>query len=268
MNSWQATALNTAPDSENQIHSDELAKEYGFKGGLVPGVTVSAYLLHPVIESFGEAWLADGYANCKVTSPLYDGETFTVSSEILKEGCHNTFLKNQEGRIIANAESKLIKNKHPEPKYRGDPLVQENFKAPKASFAIWDELKKEGCRAFEFHWGGKDPLIYLSDEGLLPVILQPKGGGFANLCFLLGCSNWILAGNAFMNPWVHLQTKSQNYKPVPFNTSLIAEMSVEDFYEKKGHEFIEVEVNLFESKSKSCVMSINLLAIFKLRNNE
>ena len=35
MNSWQATALNTAPDSENQIHSDELAKEYGFKGGLV-----------------------------------------------------------------------------------------------------------------------------------------------------------------------------------------------------------------------------------------
>ena len=51
MNSWQATALNTAPDSENQIHSDELAKEYGFKGGLVPGVTVSAYLLHPVIES-------------------------------------------------------------------------------------------------------------------------------------------------------------------------------------------------------------------------
>ena len=36
---------------ENQIHSDELAKEYGFKGGL-SRVTVSAYLLHPVIESF------------------------------------------------------------------------------------------------------------------------------------------------------------------------------------------------------------------------
>ena len=38
MKSWQATALNTAPDSENEIHSDKLAKEYGFKGGLVPGV--------------------------------------------------------------------------------------------------------------------------------------------------------------------------------------------------------------------------------------
>ena len=26
-------------------------------------------------------------------------------------------------------------------------------------------------------------------------------GGFSNLCFLLGCSNWSLSGNADMNPW-------------------------------------------------------------------
>ena len=71
-----------------------------------------------------------------------------------------------------------------------------------------------------------------------------------------------------MNPWVHLQTKSQNYKPVSLGTTLIAEMSVKDFYEKKGHEFIEVNVNLFENKSLQCCMSINLLAIFKLRNNK
>ena len=91
--------------------------------------------------------------------------------------------------------------------------------------------------------------------------------GYAHLCFLLGCSNWILAGNAFMNPWVHLQTKSQNYRPVAMNTSLIAEMSVQDFYEKKGHEFIDVNVNLFVDKSLLCCMSINLIAIFKLRTS-
>ena len=53
MNTWSATALNTAPDSENRIHSDELAKEYGFEGGLVPGVTISAYLVHPLVERWG-----------------------------------------------------------------------------------------------------------------------------------------------------------------------------------------------------------------------
>ena len=101
----------------------------------------------------------------------------------------------------------------------------------------------------------------------MPEILQPNKGGKANLRFLLGCSNWILAGNSYMNPWVHLQTKSQNFGSVSMNTTLIAEMSVEDFYEKKGHEFIDVKVNLFEDHSKLCVMSINLLAIFKLRSN-
>jgi hypothetical protein len=265
MNPWKAYALNTAPDSENQIHSDDLAKRYGFKGGLVPGVTVSAYLLHPVIESSGMAWLEKGYANCKITSPLYDGENFEVISEILREGQTNTFLKNEDGKIIANAESKILENIPSKPKYRGDLLIQEEFKAPIASFAEWKKLKKEGCKAFKFHWGGDNPLIYLSDEKKLPLILQPSKSGHANLSFLLGCANWILAGNAFMNPWVHLETKSQNYKAVSIETTLIAEMSVIDFYEKKGHEFIEVEVNLFEEKSKQCCMSINQLAIFKLR---
>ena len=269
MINWQATALNTAPDSENQIHSDELAKEYGFKGGLVPGVTVSAYLLHPVIESSGIAWLERGYANCKITSPLYDGETFDVLSEVFQEGRINTFLQNQDGKIVANAETKILeKPLSKEPKYKGDLLVQDDYQTPIASLKVWEQLKKEGCKAFKFHWGGKNPLIYLSNEKLLPEILQPKKGGYANLCFLLGCSNWILAGNAFMNPWIHLQTKSQNFRPVSFETTLVAEMSVKDFYEKKEHEFIEVDVNLFDDKSKECCMSINLLAIFKLRDGE
>jgi len=70
-----------------------------------------------------------------------------------------------------------------------------------------------------------------------------------------------------MNPWVHLQTISQNYKAVPLGTSLIAEMEINNIYEKKGHEFIDVFVNLFDEKDESCVMSINLIAIYKLRGS-
>ena len=54
MNTWSATALNTAPDSENRIHSDELAQEYGFEGGLVPGFTISDYLVHTLVELFSK----------------------------------------------------------------------------------------------------------------------------------------------------------------------------------------------------------------------
>ena len=116
----------------------------------------------------------------------------------------------------------------------------------------------------DFSWACSD-IKNLKDENLLPTLLQPKDGGFSNLCFLLGCSNWILAGNAYMNPWVHLQTISQNFRAVPLGASLIAEMEINNIYEKKGHEFIDVFVNLFDEKDESCVMSINLIAIYKLR---
>ena len=82
MSTWSATALNTAPDSENRIHGDELAMEYGFEGGLVPGVTISAYLVHPLIQLWGQDWLERGFADCRITSPLYDNENFSVETNI------------------------------------------------------------------------------------------------------------------------------------------------------------------------------------------
>ena len=83
------------------------------------------------------------------------------------------------------------------------------------------------------------------------------------------CSNWVLAGNAFMNPWVHLQTVSQNYRAVNLNSTLIAQMEINKIFEKKGHEFIDVVVGLFDRilVDEACVMTINLTAIYKLRGS-
>ena len=70
-----------------------------------------------------------------------------------------------------------------------------------------------------------------------------------------------------MNPWVHLQTISQNYRAVNLNSTLIAQMEINKIYEKKGHEFIDVYVNLFDKQDEVCVMTINLIAIYKLRGS-
>jgi hypothetical protein len=178
-----------------------------------------------------------------------------------------TTLIKSNGIISANAEVALMQELPIKPIPRQDTLVDFDYKAPKASKEIWEKLKSEGCYAFKFLWSDNDPLIYLKKETNLPSLLQPKGEGYSNLCFLLGCSNWILAGNAYMNPWVHLQTISQNYRAVEMNSSLIAEMEINKIYEKRGHEFIDVFVNLFDESDKSCVMSINLIAIYKLRGS-
>src|SRR5262245_46169653 len=47
------TAFNTATASTNKIHDDDVARQYGFHGGLVPGVDVYAYLTHLPVRAWG-----------------------------------------------------------------------------------------------------------------------------------------------------------------------------------------------------------------------
>ena len=264
---WSEKAFNTAPNSENQIHREDMAKEFGFKGGLVPGVTVSAYLLHPIIEKWGLDWLEKGWAKCKITSPLYDKENFSVHLNEISENKILSNLKNSNQVVTANAEASLLEDIPDAPKIRNDKIAIKNFQGPRASKNVWMKLKKDGCMAFEYFWGGKDPLIYLRDQNNLPDLLNPSKKGFSNLSFLLGCSNWALARSAYMNPWIHLQTISQNYQALSLNSSVIAEIQVNEVFEKKGHEFVDVDVNLFKQEDKSCIMTINLLSIYKVRGS-
>src|SRR5439155_1383566 len=57
---YRVKARNTPENSENQIHDDVVARRYGFRGGLVPGMIVYAYLTHPLVAAFGAAWLERG----------------------------------------------------------------------------------------------------------------------------------------------------------------------------------------------------------------
>jgi len=52
---YRVRAHNAATESENKIHHDDVAQRHGFRGGLVPGVTVYAYMTHPVVALFGRA---------------------------------------------------------------------------------------------------------------------------------------------------------------------------------------------------------------------
>ena len=50
------TALNDASESENRMHSDEVAARYGFSGALVSGVNVFGYMTQPLVATQGPDW--------------------------------------------------------------------------------------------------------------------------------------------------------------------------------------------------------------------
>ena len=72
-------AVNTAADSENKIHNDAIAAEYGFRGGLVPGVTVYGYMATAAVELFGPEWLDRGAMDVRFLKPVYEGDEVIVT---------------------------------------------------------------------------------------------------------------------------------------------------------------------------------------------
>ena len=57
---YSLEAYNTAINSENKMHDDTVAKQFGFTGGLVPGVDVYAYMSHVPLQVWGRAFLERG----------------------------------------------------------------------------------------------------------------------------------------------------------------------------------------------------------------
>ena len=62
---YHVSAYNTAKASENKIHDDATAKRFGFRGGLVGGVHVYAYMTHLPVQRWGRAWLERGTGDCR-----------------------------------------------------------------------------------------------------------------------------------------------------------------------------------------------------------
>jgi acyl dehydratase len=79
-------AVNTAADSENKIHHDAVAAGYGFRGGLVPGVTVYGYMAAATMEHFGQEWLDCGAMDVRFLKPVYEDDELIVTVEAEADG--------------------------------------------------------------------------------------------------------------------------------------------------------------------------------------
>ena len=228
---WKGTAFNQVPHSKNEIHGDKVAKHFGFKGGLVPGVTVSAYLLHPAAVSYGMDFLERGFAHVRVNSPLYDEQAFEIHIE--NQIGHQTRTQEQEqgdrgySAVLvpngeapcATAETHVAGTKAAPPVRREDEFGDQNAASVPATRENMEALRESGCKAFTYRWNADHEMsTYLRERSEMAAPYSMEE--YANPSFVLGISNWVLAANAYMNPWVHMETKSQNYAPIPQGTKV------------------------------------------------
>ena len=263
--SFAATAYNQVPQSENEIHGDDVAQHFGFRGGLVPGVTVSAYLFHPAAVAWGLDWLSRGKGKAVVGRPLYDSMNFEVEPEAEGETAYGATLIDAEGTAIAEAHAELPDAAPTPPRLRGDERASRGMERPRVSREVLERLRETGMRAAPSRFGeGSEITTYLRDPEEMAEVYRPSGGHYANPAFLLGVTNWALAANVYLPAWLHLQTEHQSFAPVPWGSELITELAVADLFEKRGHEFVDIELATFFSDGAP-VSQTRLRAIYQLR---
>jgi hypothetical protein len=264
--SYTGTAFNEVHDSENRIHGDEVASQFGFEGALVPGVIVSAYLAHPAVAAWGLDYVARGAARVVVEKPVYDGREFTVTVSAEGEHAYDAVLADASGSTRARARCWLPESLPEPPRRRGDRLLSRGDERPRGTPETMRRLREQGLGALPVRWDGRAELTrYFRDASLLPPPLSEEGSHCAHLGFVLGLTNWALGGNVRISPWLHLQTESQCFEAIAFGTDLVVESAIVDLFEKKGHHFCDVDVAAFRREDDVAVMQARLRAIYQLR---
>jgi len=262
---WAGTAFNQATASENRIHSDEVARRYGFRGGLVPGVTVYAYLVQPAITAWGAAWLERGSAHAAFRKPLYDGEDFRVETKPDGDGAFRAVLFDRDDGALSDSEASLPEAAPAPPTPRGDPPAPDGDRRPEATRAVLEGLRETGLGSLRTRWTANGPIDrYLRELTPVPREIRPDHGALAHPAFLLGLANTVLSQNVRLGPWIHVQSDVQHFGSVPRDSTVLTEATVVDLFERGGHEFVDLDVSVF-LESGTPVLRAAHRAIYVLR---
>lgn len=135
-------ALNTSADEAGSIHDDAHAARMGYRGGLVPGVTLLAYLTPSLVDAFGETWPQRGRLSARFVRPAYDSETVSVHATVVRSDerpggddiALDCRLERPDGMTCMEAEAACLVGEAPEhepgPWRRATPIASPRRPAP------------------------------------------------------------------------------------------------------------------------------------------
>jgi hypothetical protein len=236
---YRVQAYNTARESENKIHDDTVARQFGFVGGLVPGVDVYAYMVHAPVAHWGRAWLERGRAECRFLKPVYDGDEAIV--EAAEEGDGLALIVRSHGETCATGSASLVFAVGSPPEFATPPVPPANRPAAdERSLAVGTLL---GIRPtmLTTEYAAR----YLVDvRESDPVYAQE---GIAHPGVVLRTCNWALSHNVVLGPWMHVGSTVQNIGLARVGDELTVRARVTANYERKGHRFVELDALVLAS---------------------
>jgi acyl dehydratase len=253
VHTWTTVAANDATHSENRIHDDATARQYGFLGGLVPGVTVFAIGVRPLADRWGEELLERGHVDFRLAAPVYEGGTV----EARLDG--NAFrVLDEAGTVCLDGTAALDDVAVPFPEVEiGGELPRPRPEAGESSLAPGTVLAPVTVPATDRYRGY---LELLGDDHPLWTEQHLVHPGW--LCRAL---NEVLSSNVLLGPWIHVGTDLHLHGAAHEDEVLETRAVVTDNFERKGHHFVTVRGVTVEQAAGRPVLSGTHTAIWRPR---
>ena len=261
---YHVKARNTSSSSENKIHDEQIAREYGFRGALVPGVTVYAYMTHPLVEAFGAAWLERGTANVRFLKPIHDGEEVRLAGVITSRDA-KIITATVTATTAVGGECATLSATLP----AGTPVSVNLAQYPVAPLPADRPLVTREHLASLAALGtpinpydGERQAEYLErvSDGLA---LYRGARGWAHPGFFLDQANKALSQNVRMSPWIHVGSVVRHLGGARVGETLSTRGKVRSLFEKKGKEFVEADLVLVAGERRP-VAHVLHTAIYRL----
>jgi acyl dehydratase len=262
---YRVKARNVSSSGENAIHDDDTARRYGFRGALVPGVMVYAYMTQPLVAAFGAAWLTRGTASVRFVKPVLDGEEVVVRGVVTARHATGVSLTLSAGTAATEECATLtatIPAGRPTPVNLGMyPAAALPDPRPAATRAHLSSLETLGTP--QAHYDATRAAEYLAkvDD---PLAAYRGAEGVVHPGFYLEQANRALDRNVKMGPWIHVGSVVRHLAGARVGDRLATRGKVRSVFEKKGREFVELDLVIVAGETARPIAHILHTAIYHL----
>jgi len=263
---YRASARMPADPVENKIHEHGLAKAMGFRGGLVPGVIVYSWMTHPIVEALGTAWLERGTFSVRFAKPVYFDEEVTVTSSVAERTGGAIALQarvvDTKGETCGTATMTLpAEPKAAPPAVSAYPAAPLPAERPQVSRAVLESRSVLGTPELLLDESAAQDFLERVSETLT---LYRGVGAHAHPGLYLDLANRALSRNVRVSPWIHVESEGRHLGNARVGDRLEMRAKVKRLFEKKGHEFVELDLLLVADGTRP-IASIRHVAIYQLR---
>jgi len=253
---YAVKARNIDPASDNKIHDDEVARQFGFVGALVPGVELFAYLTHPLVDAWGEEFLRQGSIDVRFRQPVYDGElVVALATPGSASDAVDLELRGDDGSVRSTGHAAPVAER---------PADLDRFTETPMSATLRDPtppaLPPGPLGSIE------EPVDEAAGDSYLAAIAETlplyREHGIVHPGALLRMVNAVLVRNVRLGPWIHTSSRCTLLDIARLPTTLRAHALVTETFERNGHDYVRYDA-LVLSDDKP-VMYVDHTAIYKV----